>query len=188
MARVYILMVIMGIAANAKAYSIKNDTVAVICENDTAIQIIVTIKNTDDNLLWIWFDDSNIESEKRLIKSHLMKRKGDFSIYDIATDPNMYGNWWKYPMPLKEAFVKCLSPYRTFTIILYKTNNDSQKDTTVIDFIKTFTNDRITKYCPGIDTEYGIKRISFPFDSIMIPMSFFASSGKKRQDQIQTTD
>ena len=154
------------------AYIIKADTVIVECNDSRIEQIIVSVYNTEEDILWIWFDNKTVEDEGRYIKKHLMKGGCNecFSFFDIATDPNMEGNWWKSPTSI-QLFIKCLMPYQTFTIVIYKEKEreDSTSESNVDwhDILKIFKQEVIAIYCPGIYTPYGIKRISYPYSTIV---------------------
>lgn len=157
------------------AYEIKADTVFV-DDNDSQIeQFIVTINNIEDDTLWIWFDNFVVSDEARYIKRHFLKRSCAecFSIFEIATDPNMDGCWWKVPTSM-DLFLKCLIPKQKFTIVLYKKH--IKIDSTRKEYanwqklVKVYKQKTITKYCHGIDTPYGIKRISYPYDTIVYPI------------------
>lgn len=156
------------------AFSIKNDTVVVQRNDSQILQVIVTIDNTDSEPLWIWFDCQDYGGDDRnSIVSYLMKRKGDFSIYDIATDSNMIGQWWQPSAPM-ECFVKYLSPSNTFTIILYRemiSNVDFDKNKICVsEIIKIYYNRQVQGICTGIDEPYCIGRISFPYNVIVVPI------------------
>ena len=155
------------------AYEIETDTVTVDCNDSRTEQIIVSISNNEEDTLWIWFDNNIVEDEGRYIKNHLMKRPCDkcFSFFEIATDPNMDGSWWELPTSI-QLFIKFLIPNQTFTIVFYKEKEHDGKNTCNNNFnwhdiIKIYKQRVITKYCPGIDTPYGIKRLSYPYNTIV---------------------
>ena len=161
------------------AYEIKADTVIVYCNDSRTEQIIVSVNNNGEDTLWIWFDNNIIEDEGRYIKKYLMKRPCDecFSFFDIATDPNMDGCWWKCPTSI-QLFIKCLIPNQTFTIVFYKEkeydgNNTCKNNYNWHDIIKIYKQKVITKYCSGIDTAYCIKRLSYPYNTIVYSLSVF---------------
>ena len=178
------------------AYDMQIDTVAVIYDTCYTEQIVIHISNTEDEPLWIWlFDTEEIKDEQRAIRKYLMNRHGhDFSIFDIGSDPNMMGAWWK-PSGLYHSFVKHLRSGESFTIILYmevegiiehmeiedyidnwkKRELAIKKDIeecNIKDFLKIYRDEKIQEYCPGID-DYGIKRISYPYDAITLPAKMY---------------
>ena len=172
MKKVFIIVLFSFMHLLSYAYEIKVDTVIVDYNNSRIEQIIVTINHTGADTLWIWFDNKRVENEGHYIKKYLMKRSCEecFSFFDIATDPNMDGCWWKAPTSI-QLFIKCLMSHQTFTIVIYKekehdvcTNNSTNE---WHDIIKIFKQEDIIKYCPGIDTPYGIKRISYPYSTIV---------------------
>ena len=169
MKRLNILLVLFFYMQVAIAYELKTDTVLTIDKNIITEQIIVSVKNTEKELLWLWVDDKdNNMVDSIAIRNYLMKRHGDFSIFDIGTDSNMEGCWW-HPSSPKELFVKCIEPNHLFILILYKEleNVDmKEKKHISVDSIKIYSNSQIIKYCPGIDSPWGINRISYPYDCI----------------------
>lgn len=164
-----ILITTITIVFNVNAYEFDVKDISIINYNDTTSETIINIKNTSETYLWMWFDKESYSNGEKEIKEHLNKRKDDFSIFDIATDANMSGRWWQYPMPL-DLFVKCINPKQTFTVILYNNKFFYTKDY-LRKVIKIFTNYQVSRYLPGIDTEYGIKRISYPYDAIALDIS-----------------
>lgn len=151
------------------------DTVVISYDTCQVEQTIVTITNTEAEPLWIWFDDRNdYKSDSEAIKLYLMKRIGDFSIFDIGTDPNMIGSWWSPSAP-NYVFVKYLESDSCFTIILYrKTRNDSLSCESSVDetkSIKIFNNRQIIQTCAGFDAPNSFERISYPHDVIVFPIN-----------------
>ena len=166
-------MILMLVSLPAMAFNQKVDTVVVSHDSSQVLQIIVTIDNTDNEALWIWLDCNDYSRDSRkAIRRYLMKRRGDFSIFDIATDPNMTGQWWNPSAPLN-CFVKYLEPGNTFTFVFYldKVAKDDYLDCNKkISDIRIFSNQQINEACPGLGTLYGIKRISYPHNVIAFPM------------------
>ena len=82
---------------NSYAYEIKADTVIVEYNDFQAEQIIVSINNNEEDTLWIWFDDKNVEDEGLYIKKYLMKGHCPecSSFFHIATSANIDNCWWK---------------------------------------------------------------------------------------------
>ncbi len=157
---------------SAFAFEQKIDTVIVSHDNCEILQLIITIDNTDREALWLWVDNRDYSNDDRkAIKSYLMKRKGDFSIYDIATDPNMVGEWW-HPSAPKDSFVKYLIPGGTFTFVFYRVKAPKLNmwdSNSIINDIHIFWNHQIEEICPGIEEQYCVKRISYPYDIIVFP-------------------
>lgn len=97
-----------------------------------------------------------------------MKRKGDFSIFDIGTDPNMIGEWW-HPYGPKDFFVKHLESGKSFSIVLYKAITpmpDIIDNNNIVNNIKIFSNQQVKENSPGIEEPYSVKRISYPHNVI----------------------
>lgn len=153
------------------AYELKMDTVSIVNSDGQTNQIIVSINNTEDEPIWIWFVNTEDNREDSvIIKDHLMKRRGDFSLFDIATDPNMEGKLISYPVTADtffNLFVKFLKPRQSFTVVFLVDN----KETALLEpnkRIKIYTQQQIDKKCAGIETGYGINRISYPHNAVVI--------------------
>ena len=157
---------------SSHAYEIKTDTVIVEYNDFQAEQIIVSINNNEEDTLWIWFDDKNVEDEGLYIKKYLMKGHCPecSSFFHIATSANIDNCWWK-PSTSIRLFIKCLFPNQTFTIVFYKEkeydDNTCRNTFSWHDIIKIYEQKVITKYCRGIDRPYGIKRLSYPYNTIV---------------------
>ena len=118
-----LLLLVLTTSQSALAYNLKIDTVVVTNDSCRTLQLIATIDNTDNEALWIWLDNNDYgRDHRKAIRRYLMKRRGDFSIFDIGADPNMIGDWW-HPSAPKYCFVKYLEPGKTFTIIFYNLNS-----------------------------------------------------------------
>lgn len=153
------------------AYELKMDTVSIVNSDGQTNQIIVSINNTEDEPIWIWFvNTEDNRDDSVIIKEHLMKRRDDFSLFDIATDPNMDGKLISYPVTSDtffNLFVKYLKPKQSFMVVFLVDN----KESTLLEpnkMIKIYTQQQIDKKCAGIDTNYGINRISYPYGVIVI--------------------
>ena len=95
-----LLMLLLTASQSALAFNQKTDTVIVTNDSCEIVQFIVTIDNTDSEALWIWLDSNDYgHDRKKAIRRYLMKRRGDFSIFDIGADPNMIGEWWHHSAP-----------------------------------------------------------------------------------------
>ena len=154
------------------AYEVKVDTVFSICNNSQLEQLIISIDNNQDTL-WIWVDSRKEVTEKsQTIRRFLMNRNGgDFSIYDIATDPNMQGCWWKEQTPI-QYFLKCLMPKHRFTIVLYRERANKEKEGRhglSSDIIKIYKQKEIDEYCSGMYPSV-IMTISYPYDVFIYPI------------------
>lgn len=162
-------MLILIASQSAFAFDQRIDTVVLNYDTVQVLQVIVTVDNTDSEALWIWTDNHDYGKDYRTaIKSHMKKRRGDFSIYDIATDPNMFGEWW-HPNAPKDSFVKYLEPGKTFTIIFYKeiiSTPEYRDGKNITNDIKVFSNQQMKEICPGIEETYCVKRISYPHNII----------------------
>ena len=176
MKRVIILVFLLFAYFFSYAYEIKVDTVIVECNDVQVEQLIISISNIDEDTLWIWFDNRVVKDEPRYIKQYLMKGLCNecFSFFDIATDPNMDGSWWKESTSIKH-FIKCLMPSQTFTIVLYNENAKRDKKRENINntwqhLVKIYKQNMIVTCCPGINTSYGINRISYPYSTIVYPL------------------
>lgn len=152
----------------------KIDTVVVTNDSCEIVQFIVTIDNTDSEALWIWLDSNDYGHDyRKAIRRHLMKRREDFSIFDIATDPNMIGEWW-HPSAPKYSFVKYLETGKNFTIVFYNVKglmSDCWNNKNAIDNIRIFSNREINECCPGLEAPYSIERISYPHNVIAFPIN-----------------
>lgn len=164
-----LLMLILITSQSALAFDKKVDTIVVSHDSCQVLQIIVTIDNTDSEALWIWYDSHDYGQDyRKSIKYYLKKRKGDFSIFDIGTDPNMFGEWWN-PYGQKDFFVKHLESGKSFSIVLYKEiipTLDNIDNNNIISSIKIFSNKQIKETCPGIEEPYSVKRISYSLSVI----------------------
>lgn len=167
-------MLLQTITRSALAFNQKIDTIVVSHDNCQVIQFIITIDNTESEALWIWYDCHDYGQDfRKSIKHHLMKRKEDFSIFDIGTDPNMKGEWW-HPYGSKVFFVKHLESGSSFSIVLYKeitSTIDNRDYNNIINSIKIFSNQQIKEVCPGIENPYSVKRISYPHNAIAFQIS-----------------
>lgn len=167
-------MLLLVTSQSAFAYDTRIDTIVVDYDTCQVQQIIVTISNTDSEALWIWYDNNDYGQDyRKAIIYYLMKRKGDFSIYNIGTDPNMVGEWW-HPNAPQDCFVKYLEPCNSFSIVLYKEISPTLDYTDykgIISDIKIFSNQQIKDTCPGIDDPYSVERISYPNDIIALPIN-----------------
>lgn len=168
----FLLLVIAS--QSISAFELNVDTIILQCDSYKIEQLIVSISNTENEPLWIWLDNQDYsQDERRAIKSYLMKRKGDFSIFDIGTNPLMEGKWWS-PSGLQECFVKYLKPGSIFSIILYIESNSEEEayiqNRNIIDFVKVYKNQQVREVCAGIDESYSVKRISYPHNVVAIPM------------------
>lgn len=166
-----LLLLLFVTSQSTFAFETKIDTIVINYETCQVQQFIVTIDNTESEALWIWYDSKDYGQDyRKAIKYYLMKRKGDFSIYDIVTDPNMYGEWW-HPDAPKDCFIKYLEPDKSFLFVFYKeiTLSHGYSDCNfIISDIKIFSNQQVKETCPGI--EYGTKIISYPHDIIAFPI------------------
>ena len=115
MRTIKILLLLLISSQSAFAFNQKVDTIVVSHDSCQVLQIFVTIDNTESEALWIWYD-SNYHGQdyRKSISKYLKKRRGDFSIYDIGTDPNMCGEWW-HPYAPKDGFVKYKKSRNTFS-------------------------------------------------------------------------
>lgn len=160
------------------AYEINVDTIIVVTQEGRTNQIIVSIKNTEEEPLWIWFSDTeDFKDDVSVIKNKIMKRRGDFSLFDIATDPNIEGHMWSYPVnddDFLTMFVKILRPDNSFSVVfLEKTDNEKNIRKVLINpnkYITIFKQQQVLKNCPGIESEWGGNRISYPFGVVVIPL------------------
>lgn len=83
-----LLMLLLTASQSALAFNQKIDTVVVANDSCEIVQFIVTIDNTDSEALWIWLDSNDYgHDRKKAIRRYLMKRRGDFSIFDIGAAP-----------------------------------------------------------------------------------------------------
>lgn len=176
-----LFMLLLITSQSAFAFDKKVDTIVVNHATCQVLQIIVTIENTDSEALWIWFDSQDYGQDyRKAIKYYLMKPKGDFSIFNIGTEPEMVGDWW-HPSAPKDCFVKYLEPNHSFTIVLYKEISptlDCSDCHNVIRGVRIFSNQQIKDNCPGIEEPYSIKRISYPHNVIAISINGLEKKNK----------
>ena len=169
-----LLLFVLTASQSALAFNQKIDTVVVVNDSCEIVQFIVTIDNTDSEALWIWLDSNDYgHDRKKAIRRYLMKRRGDFSIFDIGADSNMIGEWWHHSAP-KYCFVKYLELGKTFTIVFYSERAltpDCWNCKNAIDDIRVFSDLEINEYCPGLEAPYSIKRISYPHNVIAFPIN-----------------
>lgn len=169
-----LLLFVLTTSQSALAYNLKIDTVVVTNDSCRTLQFIATIDNTDNEALWIWLDNNDYgRDHRKAIRRYLMKRRGDFSIFDIGADPNMIGDWW-HPSAPKYCFVKYLEPGKTFTIVFYNEKTlmpERWNNKNIINDIRVFSNQQINEYCPGLEAPYSIKRISYPHNAIAFPIN-----------------
>ena len=169
-----LLLLVLTTSQSALAFNQKIDTVVVANDSCEIVQFIVTIDNTESEALWIWLDSNDYGHDNRkAIMRYLMKRREDFSIFDISTDPNMIGEWW-HPSAPRCCFVKYLEPGKTFTIVFYSEKAltpDCWNCKNAIDDIRVFSDREINEYCPGLEAPYSIKRISYPHNVISFPIN-----------------
>lgn len=163
----------------SSAYVLKADTVLMVFKEVITEQIIVTIENTEKELLWLWINNNEESvSDSVAIRHFFMKRHGDFSLFEIGVDPNMESCLW-HPSAQIELFVKCIEPNHSFTFVFYKEVCDEEikkNNCFSVDSIKIYNNTQVTRYCPGIDTSWSINRISYPHNAI----SYYVSGKKCR--------
>ncbi len=129
----------------AYAYEIKVDTAIAVSDKFLVNQIIVTIHNTEEERIWLWLCDSK-DNDSTEIKYHLMKRRpdADFSLFNIASDPNMWGCWWQNSAPL-EYFIKCIEPLHSFTLVFYQETAIKERSETTKKAIEMNTEAAIEK-------------------------------------------
>ena len=157
------------------AYDLRVDSICSDKNGYIINQLIITINNTDDEPLWIWFDDEGDKKkdgdERTKIRWHFLRHRVDFSIFEIATDANMSGQLWTDSTPI-ELFVKYLEPHHSFTIVIYKESADGIKKDIGFstDVLRIYSRRILQKYCPGMEQKYSIERISFPYDVFLYPV------------------
>ena len=103
-----------------------------------------------------------------------MRHREDFSLFEIATDANMATLFWKdpkYPTPI-ELFVKYLEPHHSFAIVIYKESADGLKNDIAfsLDSLRIYSRQFLKDACPGMEQQYSIERISFPYDVFLYPV------------------
>lgn len=156
------------------AYDIKVDTVSFIKSDQFFYEYIITIHNTDKEPLWIWLDDEIDKIEKdegRKMRSHFFRSRGDFSIFAVATDPNMETHLWTESTSI-EWFVKYLKPNHSFTIVICEdvTNEKTSDLTFSLDYVNIYSNQILRKNHIEMDEHYCVERISFPYDIFIYPL------------------
>lgn len=156
------------------AYEMKIDTITIQNSGEIINQIIISINNTEADPIWIWFVDADdFRDDSVVIKEHLLKRINDFSLFDIATDHNMEGELMSNPITYDDfynLFVKYLRPGDGFTVVfLEEIDNVNRKEVLRPNKkLKIYRQYQILEYCMGINTIWGIKRISYPFEIVVL--------------------
>lgn len=154
-----------------QAFELNVDTLTIVsAESNIEEHIIITIENTEKEPIWIWFcNTDNSQDDSSVIREHLMKRRGDFSLFDIATDPNMEGELWSMPITLElffDLFVKYLKPRHSFNILV----RNSEKDSLPLNkLIKVYSQKQIFDNCKGMETSWEIERITYPYNAVLLP-------------------
>lgn len=161
----------------AKSFVVRIDSVNFESGTDTVEQRLYTIQNTDDQPLWIWFDDNDMKDDSILIRRHFLKRKGEVNLLFWSTDPNILQYVWESTMPSLQLFVKYLKRDDSFTIVFY---NDKRKahrlsNTKIEQIVKVFYDNEIRKY---VDNNLNVKMIDYPYNVIVLPESIIIEGTK----------
>ena len=94
-------------------YQIHFDSVSVVVGKNKYRNLYVTIYNDTPSTLWIWLDNEKYVSDEVAIKMFFMKPRKEFSLYWIATDPNLISNnKQEYNC---DMFLKLLAKNHSFT-------------------------------------------------------------------------
>lgn len=83
-------------------------------ENGNIYSITYKLYNDSDNVIWLWLekDDSSALSDSIRARRYFYKRKGDFSLYNLALD----GNVASMEQSVFNIFVKRIGPKEHFAI------------------------------------------------------------------------
>lgn len=177
MKRIYTALLLLLNTISVLPYDIKTDTVTTVLEKSYVQQIMVSITNTEMSPLWIWVDtNGSVNSDSLSIRNHFFcRRKGEFSIYEIATDPNMSGSWWDGPTNLR-CFTKVLPSGKTFTMVFFHHIKELFPIKYYLDktlrSIRIYKNQDVNMVCSGLDKPNSYLRISYPYDIMLWPIGY----------------
>jgi hypothetical protein len=142
--------------------------------NDNPILCITyeLINKGDDNY-WFWFekDDLSNKSEKKIIREHFFKVKEDWSLYQMALEYNVTGN---YVTEIFSGFVKYIRPREHFVISIVATEKFSEcKDDEIFNYldehIVVFSECFLSQYVKGLDNFN--PNIFYKEDFIALPLN-----------------
>ncbi len=152
-------------------YQIHVDSVSVVVGKNKYRNLYVTIYNDTPSSLWIWLDKEKYDSDEVAIRRFFMKPRGDFSLYWIATDPNLiYNNKQAYNC---DMFLKLLATNDSFTFIFWcleeHQNDFHQMQTNNLNSIHISSFNQINLICPGMNEEKVQHEISYNYDYVVLP-------------------
>lgn len=84
------------------------------CDKGNVYSVTYKLYNDSDNVIWLWLekDDSSALSDSIRARRYFYKRKGDFSLYNLALD----GNVASMEQSVFNIFVKRIGPKEHFAI------------------------------------------------------------------------
>ncbi|BEG99115.1 hypothetical protein [Bacteroides sedimenti] len=93
-------------------------------KNSNVCSISYKLYNESDDVIWLWIEKDDLAglSDSIKAKSYFYKRKGDFSLYDLALD----GNVASFSQSIFSVFVKCVEPKEHFTIQIISNKDISE--------------------------------------------------------------
>ncbi len=106
--------------------------------SETEMQCILVNETDFRYLIWISENEKSNLTNNELVREHFFKNKGDFSLYNIATESLI--NLDNFSLADCEVFTKVLNHQDTLNIILKKDNENSNLQ--IADF-KEFINNRL---------------------------------------------
>ena len=77
--------------------------------------LVYTINNSSDSIIWLWFEEKKELSEERKLKDYFFRNKEDVSLFHLLTDANVTFPK-EFSPTLFYSFLKYIRPNDTFTI------------------------------------------------------------------------
>ena len=106
--------------------------------SETEIKCVLVNENEFNYLIWLSENDKSGLTNKELMYEHFFKIKGDFSLFNIATETLI--NLDSFSLTECEVFTKVLQPNDTLNIIL---KVDSENSNLLKDEFKLFLSKRL---------------------------------------------
>lgn len=124
------------------------------------------IINNKEDIIWFWFNKSDKKevSDYNIIRQYFFQRKGDFNLYQLATDNNIES----IQIEIFSSFVKYILPGECFTIqVVIENNNVNAADVFkyLDDHIIVFKEKTLNQY---ISDTKSLSTIVFKDNSIVL--------------------
>ena len=135
------------------------------------------LTNKSNEYIWLWFDKGEIYPEAKTFLNLFYKNIGDFSLMNIATDPNTT----YYPPTPFYCFVKRIHPNESFTITLIATDMDSvERDTlekALMQSLRIYPQSNIAKVIQGLEfvVSRNSKSVFYDSNTIVIPLELLSA-------------